>query len=687
MKKTASSLIGLALTAGLLAAGSADAGRISASLIDQARRNVTTPVGVIVRFRLPDTAQGRAAFKTLRLQLQGAIAQLGPAAGFVNSALKHAGVELWLDQSIYLKLTPGQARLLASLPIVEEVFENFKVQVPRAVALSASSAPAGTPWHLQNIGAPQAWAAGFRGQGIRIGHLDTGVDASSPELAGKVAAFQEFNADGDKVASSPHDTEQHGTHTAGLLVGKTVGVAPDAKVLSALVLPNSQGTFAQVIAGMQWVLDPDDNADTNDGANVVSMSLGLPGTYQEFVKPVQNMLKAGVIPVFAIGNFGPAAGSTGSPGNIPDVIGVGAVDQSGNVASFSSRGPVVWTGAYTGTFVKPDIMAPGVDITSSYPGGGYGSRSGTSQAAPIAAGAVAVMLSARPGSSLDTIKNALYSSASNAGSKNNTTGYGIINLPGALAKLGVNAGGQPAPAPTPAHEPTPTPAPTPTPVPAPAPIPTPVPVTGKKPSILLIDDHRGNGADVTAFLRDAIKANAATGGAFVIDRSRGPIPLSEFTRYDVVIWATGEQYQDTLDASDQAVLQQYLEGGGRLIVTGQDVGDDIGSSSFYRDTLKTRFVADSSDTDKFVTSGVLGNVAYNLNAPGSAQNQFYPDVISNIGSSVVAASWGTAQAEAGAIVLNDAGTYRTVTMGFGLEGLTPTSRNNLLKMTLNWLLR
>ena len=824
--------LGLALTAGLLAAGSADAGRISPNLLDLAKRNVTTPVGVIVRFRLPDTGQGRAAFKTLRSQLQGAIAQLGPAAGFVNGALKQSGAELWLDQSIYLKMTPGQARLVATLPIVDEVFENFKVQVPRAVALSAASAPAGTPWHLQNIGAPQAWAAGFRGQGIRIGHLDTGIDAGSPELAGKIAAFQEFNADGDKVSSGPHDTEQHGTHTAGLLVGKTVGVAPDAKVLSALVLPNSEGTFAQVIAGMQWVLDPDNNADTNDGANVVSMSLGLPGTYQEFVNPVQNMLKAGVIPVFAIGNFGPNPGSTGSPGNIPDVIGVGAVDQSGNVAGFSSRGPVTWTGAFTGTFVKPDVVAPGVDITSSYPGGGYGSRSGTSQAAPIAAGAVAVLLSAKPGSSIDTIKNALYGSASNAGNKNNTVGYGTINLPGALGKLGVNTG-NPAPAPQPAPVPQPAPAPQPAPQPAPAqptgpggfalcategskcnfsgekqvaygtagkynyanktngvecsnvafgdpapgvlkgcfirdipqtqqpaptPAPAPAPSTGKKPSILLVDDDRGQGADVTANLRDAIKANAATGGAFVLDRARGAIPASELNRYDVVIWATGEQYENTLDAGDQQALQQYLAQGGRLIVTGQDIGYDIGSGSFYRDILKTRFVADSSGTAKFVTSGALGNVAYNLNAAGSAQNQFYPDVISNIGSSVVAATWGSAGAnagtitaqsirvdqnqgraaqktqdvrglvqnianqvignvlgsifgqqaaqkapvqkapaqrvqaqfakeEAGAIVLNDAGKYRTVTMGFGLEGLTPTSRSELLKDTLNWLLR
>jgi len=422
MRKTATAFLGLALTAGLVGHGTADAGRVSPTLLDLAKRNVNTPVGVIVRFRVPDTGAGRATFKALRTQLQGAIAKLGPSAGFVNAALKQSGAELWLDQSVYLKMTPGQAYALSTLPIVDEIFENFKVKVPRAVALSAASAPAGTPWHLQKIGAPQAWAAGFRGQGIRIGHLDTGIDANSPELAGKVAAFQEFDGDGNKVSSAPHDTEQHGTHTAGLLVGKTVGVAPDAKVLSALVLPNTEGTFAQVIAGMQWVLDPDNNADTNDGANVVSMSLGLPGTYQEFVNPVQNMLRAGVIPVFAIGNFGPNAGSTGSPGNIPDVIGVGAVDQNGNVASFSSRGPVNWTGAYTGTFVKPDVVAPGVDITSSYPGGGYGSRSGTSQAAPIAAGAVAVMLSAKPGSTIDTIKNALFGSASNAGSKNNNVG-------------------------------------------------------------------------------------------------------------------------------------------------------------------------------------------------------------------------------------------------------------------------
>ena len=364
--------------------------------------------------------------------------------------MKGGGTELWLYQSIALKLSPVQALELASLPIVDEVFENFKVKIPKLTALDTGMwgrrAKNSSFDPLEMIGARAAQAAGFKGQGIRIGHLDTGVDMFHSELQGKVVAFAEFNAPGKRVpGSKAHDSAQHGTHTAGLLVGDTLGVAPDAKLISALVLPEGEGTFAQVIAGMQWVLDPDNNADTDDGANVVSMSLGLPGDHPEFALPVQNMLAAGVVPVFAIGNFGPDAGNTGSPGNIPDVIGVGAVDRQGQVASFSARGPVAWTGAYSGTFVKPDVVAPGVAIRSSFPGNAYGVLSGSSQAAPIAAGAVAVMLGAKPASSVDEIKAALYQSAANSGAKNNNTGYGLINLPGALAKLGVTVAGRQRP--------------------------------------------------------------------------------------------------------------------------------------------------------------------------------------------------------------------------------------------------
>ncbi|WP_420597195.1 S8 family serine peptidase [Deinococcus sp.] len=849
-------LLGAALS--LAGLSQASAGRLSPSLLTKARAGDNTPIGVIVRFQVANTPQGRDLFKNLRGQLQTSLNKLGPAAGFVNAAINKNGVQLWLDQSIFVQLSPVQARVLATLPIVDEIFENFKVQLPKAYALSAASAPSGTPYQLEAIGAKQAQAAGFKGQGVRIGHLDTGIDPNSPEYKGKILNYAEFNGDGDKIQSSPHDSAQHGTHTAGLLVGNTVGVAPDAKLISALVLPDGSGTFAQVIAGMQWVLDPDNNADTNDGANVVSMSLGLPGTYQEFVQPVKNMLKAGVVPVFAIGNFGPSAGSTGSPGNIPDVIGVGAVDQNGQVASFSSRGPVAWTGEYNGTFTKPDIAAPGVAITSSFPGGGYGSLSGSSQAAPIAAGAVAVMLGAKPGTSVDAIKNALYQSASNNGQKNNNTGYGQINLPGALSKLGVNVTAAPAPQPAPKPAPAPTPAPQPAPAPKPqpappkdsgnsgnvptpnasntvppvggyvfcapeggtcdfkgerqaafgangryvagtatdgfkctvaewgsdpvptvrkacfikpaeggsgqapapqpapkpsqpAPAPQPAPSASKKPSVLLVDDDGGQSAGVTGALRDAVKASAAPGGAFGWSvASQGAVPLSEMQKYDIVLWLTGDQYDNTLTAADQQNLQNYLSGGGRLIVSGQDVGYDIGDTDFYRNTLKTQFVADSSGTTKVATTGPLGGNTYILNADGSAKNQLYPDVIADIGNSAVDGYWGNvgakagsiqaqsvrsdsnkrraqdkaakprglieqvtgntlrqfiAQAaggkavkqpkvraqsagqDAGAIVFNDAGRYRTINMGFGLEGLNPSSRAAMIKASFDWLMR
>ncbi|WP_161880830.1 S8 family peptidase [Deinococcus alpinitundrae] len=426
----------------LIGLGSASAGRLSPALLERAAAHDSKPISVIVRFNFKNNGRGRSLFKALRRQLKESRAKLGPASSLVNSAMK-GGSELWLYQSIALKLSPVQVLQLASLPIVDEVFENFKVRLPKVMALDTGSSVTAAGQSnsfdpLNMIGARTAQTAGFRGQGVRIGHLDTGVDPDHPELRGKIAAFAEFGAAGQRVpGSSAHDSAEHGTHTAGLLVGNTLGVAPDAQLISALVLPGGEGTFAQVIAGMQWVLDPDNNADTDDGANVVSMSLGLPGDHPEFALPVQNLLAAGVVPVFAIGNFGPGAGSTGSPGNLPDVIGVGAVDQQGEVAPFSSRGPVTWPGAEGSPLVKPDVVAPGVAITSSFPGNSSGTLSGTSQAAPLVAGAVAVMLGAKPGSSVDAVKQALYSSASNHGQQDNASGYGLIDLPAALARLGV----------------------------------------------------------------------------------------------------------------------------------------------------------------------------------------------------------------------------------------------------------
>ena len=440
----------LAATA-LPAQGQGKAPRIAPGLQKKLQQNPNQLVEIVIRFDNvvpPKNANRGQTLKVLKTQL-------GPKLNTINAILAPFGIRLaanlnsnlWLDNSVVVKVPARAIKSLSAVADIDYVFENFQVKIPKVQSQSASSGDAAGKWHLEKVGAPTAWQAGYRGQNIRVGTLDTGIDAGHPELAGKLAGFAEFNDTGGRVNSNPHDTGNHGTHTAALIAGKSVGIAPDARVLSALVLPNGEGTFAQVIAGMQWLLDPDNNASTDDGADVVSLSLGLPGMYEEFIRPTQNLIAAGAIPVYAAGNFGPDPGSIASPGSIPEVITVGATTQDDKVPSFSSRGPVRWGSPYNGTFNKPDLMAPGQNITSAFPNGAYGSLTGTSQATPIVAGAIASLLSARNGADLAAVKNALYGSARSLGGDQNLSGHGMLNLPGALERITGRSLAQAQPAP------------------------------------------------------------------------------------------------------------------------------------------------------------------------------------------------------------------------------------------------
>jgi bacillopeptidase F len=114
---------------------------------------------------------------------------------------------------------------------------------------------------------------------------------------------------------------------------------------------------------------------------------------------------AGILPVFSAGNNGPYPGTVGSPGSYPEALAVGAVDELKEPASFSSRGPSPWEE------VKPEISAPGVQIRSTFPGGGYALSNGTSMAAPHVAGVVAILMQADPDLTPDEIESILLSSA------------------------------------------------------------------------------------------------------------------------------------------------------------------------------------------------------------------------------------------------------------------------------------
>ncbi|MEU5887143.1 S8 family serine peptidase [Streptomyces sp. NPDC047461] len=262
----------------------------------------------------------------------------------------------------------------------------------------------------RQVHAPEAWAAGYDGKGTEVAVLDTGVDADHPDLKGRITASRNFtdSADAD-------DHQGHGTHTTSTVGGtgaasggKKKGVAPGADLLNGKVLNDyGSGETSWIIAGMQWAVD--------QGADVVSMSLGNPARTDctdPMAQATEELAQANKDTLFVIaaGNTGPGDNTVSSPGCAPSVLTVGAVDRDDSTANFSSRGPV--PGAHT---LKPEITAPGVDISAAAAGGrgvyAYRSMSGTSMATPHVAGAAAVVAQRHPDWSARQLKAALVSSA------------------------------------------------------------------------------------------------------------------------------------------------------------------------------------------------------------------------------------------------------------------------------------
>ncbi len=262
-------------------------------------------------------------------------------------------------------------------------------------------------WHLDSINVAAARAKNLTGTNVIVGVLDTGIDAGHPELAGRLYApngFAEFDQNGSIVSTTPRDAFQHGTHVCGLIAGKNAGVAPGASLAVAAVLtiatPTGAGGYlAQIAAGLDWLLGTSFRGDDADpGVDVINASLGGTGYDPYLYTPLANArLAFGTIMIASIGNNGMyGINKHGSPGNYDITVGVGAVDSANNVAPFSDWGTV----AQHPGIVKPDLCAPGVDVWSSVPGGGYQAMSGTSMATPIVTGSAALLLQQDPSLSL-----------------------------------------------------------------------------------------------------------------------------------------------------------------------------------------------------------------------------------------------------------------------------------------------
>jgi subtilisin family serine protease len=263
---------------------------------------------------------------------------------------------------------------------------------------------------VPQVGAPTAWQAGFRGDGVKVAVLDTGYDANHPDLKSIVDATAGFTGEGVK------DTVGHGTHVASTIAGSGAasqgrykGVAPGAHLLIGKVLGEFGGREDWIINGMQWAVQ--------QGAKVINMSLGgavNDGT--DLMSQTVNQLSesSGVLFVIAAGNSG-ARATVGSPGAADRALTVANVTKSDQLSTSSSQGPRV------GDFgLKPEIAAPGTDIVAARAEGTftefsvneyYTKISGTSMATPHVAGAAAILAQEHPDWTGEQIKNTLIGTA------------------------------------------------------------------------------------------------------------------------------------------------------------------------------------------------------------------------------------------------------------------------------------
>ena len=283
------------------------------------------------------------------------------------------------------------------------------------------------PYGVTQVTAPTVWAGGNRGEGVKVAAMDSGGDVAHPDLAyagGYNAMTMTTSGWADDIAPC----NGHGTHVAGTIAARdngsgVVGVAPRAQLYAIKVFENVSGSClaytSSQINGLNWAV--------SQGIRLVNVSIG--GTFSpSYDAAINSAASNGTYLIAAAGNNG---GAVLYPGSSQYSIAVAAVDGGNLRASWSDFGPEV------------DFSAPGVGINSTMPGGGYGSKSGTSMATPHVVGVSALILSAYPSLTFAQLYQKLRDGAldlESAGFDNNT-GYGLVRAANSIG------GGAPPPTP------------------------------------------------------------------------------------------------------------------------------------------------------------------------------------------------------------------------------------------------
>jgi uncharacterized repeat protein (TIGR01451 family) len=340
-------------------------------------------------------------------------------------------VEGDLDTVIELALRDDVNRIAGNYPLVK--YDRASLVSPAGSGRQGSYELGGLDpenWNIDLVDAERVWNdLGVTGSGAIVADFDTGVDWDHPALQDRYRGWDGTNADhnynwfefnssdpaywdtsgnyGPSASTEPYDCQGHGTHTLGTMVGDggtpttRIGMAPGARWIAVpgicgYTMPSGYADDIGGIRTFQWLLCPTDlsgdlsTRDCSLAPDVINNSWGSSNPADDTFRPIVQVLRAaGIAPVFASGNPSSGLGSIGSPGSIPEGITVGATDSADSVTPFSGRGPSLYEGVQ-----KPELTAPGANIKSSVPDGGYVSAGGTSMAAPHVSGLIALMVSA-----------------------------------------------------------------------------------------------------------------------------------------------------------------------------------------------------------------------------------------------------------------------------------------------------
>lgn len=366
----------------------------------------------------------------------------------VNSISVHAKKEVLLA----LEKREEVEKIVADRLMKEEPLEENEPEAP-SFSLRSAQIQKHIPWNIKSILADKVWQyENITGEGVVVGIIDSGVDAEHPAIAGAwrgnipgmevYSWYDTTDRSNYGRGSRPTDSTGHGTHVAGTILGSdpnntfAMGVAPGAKWIAAKVFDEEGETsLSRLLEAGQWMLAPTDERGIPHpemAPKIVNNSWGGNSQDEFFRDILKEWRRAGILPVFSAGNVGlgnqGGEGSIGTPGSYPEAFTVGALKRDDGIAAFSLRGPSKYKGD-----IKPDICAPGVNIRSSVPGGGYALRTGTSMAGPHVSGVAALILEADPTMSVDEVEKTITESANPlkdayyVNSPNFGYGYGKIN--------------------------------------------------------------------------------------------------------------------------------------------------------------------------------------------------------------------------------------------------------------------